>query len=92
MKVVVKQSNETVFLQKCDDNSDKLNKLVGYLTRLPVGDRDVVELDCNGHTMTIKTGDLDISVIARLANGIIVKNAAEALIKPAQATQAEVAS
>jgi hypothetical protein len=91
MKVTIKKNNEVHFLQRCEDNSDKLNKLVGHLTQLTKGDKDVVELECNGHTLTLSTESVDISVVAKLANGIIVKNPVEALV-PKAAPAAETAN
>lgn len=91
MKVSIKKSDELCFFQKCDDNSDKLNKLVGHLTQLPKGDKDVVELECNGHKFTFNTDSVDITTVAKIANGVIVKNPLESLLgkKPVAAAVTE---
>jgi hypothetical protein len=80
MKVTIKKAGETVFFQKMDDDSGKMNKLTSHLMRLPKGDADEVILESNGHELPFKTVSLDITVVAKLANGVITKNADEAIV------------
>lgn len=80
MKVTIKKNGVVVFFQSMEDDSNKMNKLTNHLMRLPKGDVDEVVLESNGHELPFKTVSLDISVVAKLANGVVVKNADGALI------------
>lgn len=80
MKVTIKKAGEVVFFQKMDDDSGKMNKLTSHLMRLPKGDVDEVLLESNGHELPFKTVSLDVSVVAKLANGVVIKNADDALV------------
>jgi hypothetical protein len=83
MKVAIKDTTgELVFFQKIADDSSKTGKLISHLMALPKGDKVTVELETNGHPLTFTTVELDVSVIVKLANGIIVKNADSAIIAP----------
>lgn len=83
MKVAVKDnSGELVFFQKLPDDSSKNGKIVSHLMALPKGDKATVDIELNGHPLTFTTVELDIAVIVKLANGIIVKNAETAIIAP----------
>ena len=79
------------FFQALEDDSGKMSKLAFHLMSLPKGETDEVILESNGHTMTFTTISLDIAAIAKIANGVAIKNpiasiTAQKSVEPTAAT------
>lgn len=78
MKITIKKNGTTVYFQEVAGNTTITNKVMGEIISLKEGDTDEVILENNGHTIPLKTKDVDVLTFVKLLNGIIIKKAAVA--------------
>ena len=76
MKITIKKNGTTVYFQEVAANTTITNKVMAEIISLKEGDTDEVVLENNGHTIPLKTKDVDVLTFVRLLNGIIIKKAA----------------
>lgn len=78
MKITIKKNGTTVYFQEVAGNTTITNKVMGEIISLKEGDTDEVILENNGHTIPLKTKNVDVLTFVKLLNGIIIKKAAVA--------------
>lgn len=78
MKITIKKNGTTVYFQEVAGNTTITNKVMGEIITLKEGDTDEVILENNGHTIPLKTKDVDVLTFVKLLNGIIIKKASTA--------------
>lgn len=78
MKITIKKNGTTVYFQEVLGSTTITNKVMGEIIALKEGDTDEVILENNGHTIPLKTKDVDVLLFVKLLNGIIVKKPSEA--------------
>lgn len=74
MKIrVTNKQNEVLYEQALEPETD-LNKLISFLTQLPVGDARNVVVTSNGHPMSFLLGsEWPLGNLVKTANGIKVR-------------------
>jgi hypothetical protein len=75
MKITIKKNGTMVYFQEVAGNTTITNKVMGEIISLKEGDTDEVILENNGHTIPLKTKDVDVLTFVKLLNGIIIKKA-----------------
>lgn len=85
MKITIKKNGTTVYFQDIAGSTTVTNKVMAEIIALKEGDTDEVILENNGHTIPLKTKDVDVLVFVKLMNGIIIKKPSEATVPTAAA-------
>jgi DNA-binding protein len=88
MKITIKKNGTTVYFQEVAGNTTITNKVMAEIISLKEGDTDEVILENNGHTIPLKTKDVDVLTFVKLLNGIIIKKATEAKAPTTEAAAA----
>ena len=89
MKITIKKNGMTVYFQDIAGSTTVTNKVMAEIIALKEGDTDEVILENNGHTIPLKTKDVDVLTFVKLLNGIIIKKQSDAKVAPTIVNVAE---
>lgn len=72
MTIKVAEKDEVVYQQRLE-NGESMNKVVAHLMAQTKGNEQNTTIQNNGHDLSFRTAPLDIGILVRVVNNIVVR-------------------